>query len=241
MTESALERAKRKGQELAKDPSEKLPQGRRFVGEDPTTTAAPPNIDPTVLENASRAMEEARSSVRTSNVKESEVKEEAGKELELFPDMQHVRELLRLQDRRKELEASLAPMSLADLLINDEVNQDVPISKGLVIRFRSISGEEDFFVTSQVSKNLPKNASEQYAGNLMAFYYLVAGIVSINGRDLEPHYNPNKDVVDAEAFERKVKLFRKKPHALLLEFSTQYTWFTERVRDLWSMEEIKNS
>jgi hypothetical protein len=237
--ESALTRAKNRGKALEGT----MIAERTFMAPD-LSKPPTPTMDPAILESTSKALEEARKGMQQKVAEAPPEKEKVEKEEldeNVFPDVQRMRELIRLQNRRKEIETKLKPMSLSDLLINDEVSQEVVLGKGLTVVFRSISGEEDFYVTSMVGKKAPKNASDQYVSNLMAFYYLICGVVSINGRDLPPHYNPNKDTVDETAFEEKTKSFKRKPAALILELSSQYNWFTERVRDLWSLDEIKNS
>lgn len=154
-------------------------------------------------------------------------------------DFQEINESLKKlmgADRRKRIEARLAPMDLTDMITKKELQQEIPIVPGkLRIVLRTWSQQEYLWMLEYLWK-FPGSAN--FTNELLNTFKMVCALVSINGARIPDHRNDKK--ADEAKFKVKMDIVAGYPTALVADISLQVIWFNERVLSLYSEDELKN-
>ena len=159
---------------------------------------------------------------------------------QFFRDMreQTTRYDLSNTELRDVIEKRCKPLNVADLLMNGELRQDVPIVRNQFIpTYRTVSGAEDLEVKRLIYGVV---GSDQYVSDLISFYSLTCGLYAINGEPLPDHFNSKKEF-DKELFLKKFSKIRTFPLAMIGSLSVNYAWFEDRARGLfYDVDAVKN-
>lgn len=148
-----------------------------------------------------------------------------------------VKNQLANKQRKEAIEARCEPMDLMELLVNKECRQIVPIIPGKYYpTFRTMGGDEDLEVKRLVGN---ERGSTTFVLAKMTLMNLACGLYALNGKPLSSHLDKNGSF-DKELFEDKLKGIMKYPMQVLADLAVNYTWFDRRVRDLISVESIKD-
>lgn len=146
--------------------------------------------------------------------------------------------------RRKAIEDRCSDMSITDLLANPDqtIEQLVPMVPGkFEVLFKSVSGKEDLLIKSILAKeNQAKNQlSASYILGKMGLLNLACSIVRINERRFQDIRDSNGKPSD-ELLLSKFETVSNYPVDILADLSANYFWFTERVKQLTSVDNILN-
>lgn len=156
-----------------------------------------------------------------------------------------IRNLHNNRKRRKAIEARCSEMDIADLLINQYVEQTVPIiseeSRKFVVTFRSLSGHEDLLIKSLMAREAhhANQISSWYMIGKFSMLRLAAGLVKINGRTLQDIKGPDGKP-DEKLLLQKFQYIANFPNDILTDLDVNYIWFSERVKELSVADNIIN-
>jgi hypothetical protein len=188
------------------------------------------------LREFEKAKAEPDKSEKEENKKITKEIEEIEGEFDFDEFGNRVRNLLVNKDRRDIIESRCTPMKLEDLLLQQEVQQVVPIAPNrFEPTFRSISGAEDLFIKRSM---VGERGETRYVLDKFSLMNLCCGLYALNGKPMPSHLDANGDP-DEKLFEKKFKLILKYPISLLVDLSVNYGWFERRVRKLLVVDEIK--
>jgi hypothetical protein len=149
-------------------------------------------------------------------------------------------DLLKDPERRKRIEARLEPLDIAELIIQGEIRQWIPIIPGkFEVEFRSPSIDEDLCIKRLMFE---EKGGERYILDKYVLMNLAVGLVSINGQELPTHLD-NAGRFDEIKFLKKFDRVKRLPIQLIADLGIQYLWFDIRVRRLLTdqTEHLKNS
>jgi hypothetical protein len=143
--------------------------------------------------------------------------------------------------RRKDIEARLEKLDIADMITNREIKQRVPIiAHKFEITLRTFSQTENLYCLRHLS-DFP--GSQMYQEEMLNTFKLVCAVVAINDALLPEH---RKDVglktesVDPAKFNDKLQAIIAFPVQVVGDLSVQNIWFQRRVEKLFSWENLKN-
>jgi len=165
-------------------------------------------------------------------------------DLDLF--MQRMRQdLINNEDQRKIIAARVKPMNLGDGIATGEFTQFVPIKpKTLEVLYRTVSPMEVEHIRRIV---LEMELRDERLANMtvdrFSLMQMVASVVSINGKPLPTHLrNPGTIRVEflEDPFMKKYAIISNYPGPFIHTLSTHSYWFDIRVRELFTMAELKN-
>ena len=131
-------------------------------------------------------------------------------------------------------------MDIADILIHGEIRQVVEIVPNkLVVRLRSINGEEDLAVKHMMSD---ESGTDRYMLDKFSLMGLALGVVAINDTELPTHLNDKKRF-DKDLFKAKFEMLMRFSMTMLADLGLQYYWFERRVQALFADQTgaLKNS
>jgi hypothetical protein len=143
--------------------------------------------------------------------------------------------------RRKEIEARLQPLDIADLVTRREIQQEVAVIPNKLIYTLRTMNEQELLFCMQYVYEFPGSA--RYVEELLNMARLVCGFMALNGRMLPDHRKKAgtlDEEVDKDAFVRKLKLVTLYPTNLIADLGANYHWFVGRVNKLFSAETLKN-
>lgn len=146
--------------------------------------------------------------------------------------------------RRKAIEDRCSEMSITELLSNpnQSIEQLVPIVPGkFEVLFRSISGKEDLLIKSILSReNQNKNhLSASYVLGKMGLLNVACSVIRINETRF-PDIKDSNGKPSEELLLSKFEIVSNYPVDILADISANYFWFTERVKQLTSVDNILN-
>jgi hypothetical protein len=149
--------------------------------------------------------------------------------------------ILNNKKRRKDIEARCEEMNIEDLLLNDEVQQLVPIIPDKYsVRFRSMTPEESLFIKQYLAKDQSgQQNNDNYMLEKFSLCQLACSLVSINGKPLPDHRGKDGSP-DDDAFKIKLTMLMKKSGYLVADLAVNYMWFDLRVRRLLNPEKLGN-
>ena len=81
---------------------------------------------------------------------------------------------------------------------------------------------------------------DQYVYDMLSMSQLAAGLYAINNRPLPDHLDDKRNF-NRELFDKKFKIVKSYPLAMLASLSINFTWFDQRTRKLFvDIEPLKN-
>jgi hypothetical protein len=206
-----------------------------------------PAVRPETVEQL-KAMEQAQAQIAEegkAQLDEAAVKKAAEEEQEkLFESFDfgaqgEAERILNNKKRRAAIEGRCADMSLADLIMRDEVKQLVPIvPKEFEVLYRSATPEESLFVKAIIAKE--NSPSDSYSLEKYSLCMLACSLISINGKELPEHRKSDGTGPDAALFEAKLKRVTKMSAYVVADLGINYSWFDMRVRRLLNPERLGN-
>jgi hypothetical protein len=145
---------------------------------------------------------------------------------------------------RKKIEKGLTSLSVEDLIMHGEVQQDVilirnkqkPSRPRLWVTFRSISGQEDLEIKKRFYE---EEGPDRFVLDRYSLMNLCSGILSVNGVPLPNHLDSKGDF-DEDSFQIKYRKVSRMAQQLLSFLVVNYIWFDERVRKTLVTEELGN-
>lgn len=142
--------------------------------------------------------------------------------------------------RRKKIESKLTAMNAEDLIIHGEIRQEVPISAGLRVTFRTTSGlEHDGMLDELGNVAANTSGSELFLRERLANYNLTLSVYQIGDRVLPSHLEKDGEF-SIEGFRKKFKEIMRKPLLLIADMRVNCYWFDERVRRVMVADELGN-
>jgi len=151
-------------------------------------------------------------------------------------------DILNNPDQRKIIEARLKPLDLAEMVMHNRVEQEIPIRPGVFwFSFQSLTGDDDLALKRLIMEESKKiEVTERYLLDKYAFMTVTAGLVSVCGRPV-PHSHLNVEgEFDDVGFWKKFVWVMKRPLHMLASFGVNHTWFEMRCRRLYVAENVKN-
>jgi hypothetical protein len=137
---------------------------------------------------------------------------------------------------RKVTEEKLEPMSIQDLILKGEIRQKVPIIPGVFeATFRTPSVEEDLEVKRTM---YGERGADRYVFDLFSVRNLTIGLHAIGGRILPSHMK--EEAFDEELFKKKLALIQRWPVHMVRYLVLHYSWFDERVNNLFTSGDLGN-
>ncbi len=142
-------------------------------------------------------------------------------------------------DRRKQIEDSLTPLSISSVLVSQDARQAVPVVKGAKVEFRTLNGHETDFIEEYIWR--------RYQGNLTRLMYdvaksLCALTLSVTkvGETRLPESRNKHGEIDEEKFEAKWRALMRYPGFLLEAMDINRVWFSERCAQMLSVDAVGN-
>jgi len=142
--------------------------------------------------------------------------------------------------RRAAIEAGLKPISISDILINQDARQSVPITKDLAIVYRSLNGHEAEFIESFIWDRFGGDLGPQLYNLIRSLGAMVLSVTRIAKTSLPEHRNSETGEVDKEKFAEKWRVVLRWPGFILEAVDINRTWFEERCAKLLSVEAVGN-
>ncbi len=157
-----------------------------------------------------------------------------------------IQDMLNHPEQRKIVEDRLKELEIDDLIMKNRVSQDVPIipvtakSRGFVIRYTSMSGEEELALKRLVMEEASSvEVTERYLLDKFSFMSLTCGLTAINGNAAPTHLDQNGNF-DEKLFWKKFEWVMKRPVHMLSSIGVHHTYFEMRVRRLFVAEKLGN-
>lgn len=135
------------------------------------------------------------------------------------------------------------PLDIGDIISKNVAEQWVPINSKLRVRFRQPSPWEEHEIRRLISEMVEKGLVEEgLSAEVYGLMTTVAALKQINDNLLPSQIKGRgaNQSFDAEAFLRKYETIRRMPTALIHSLTTHAWWFDQRVRKLFTMDNLKN-
>lgn len=217
-----------------------------------TESAADKQVEEDATKSASGAaarLGNAPGDTRTSPATAEDVEALAKKNLDdfdfdVFRQMMQ-RDLINNEEQRKIVEERCAKLNIEDAIINDYLEQRVPIIPGkFEPTFRTISAEEELALKRLLMLEAQKlKIQEHYLLDKYAVMTVVAGTVAINNMRLPEHTVVGANgipVFDDERFWQKFNALARKPIFMMASLGVHFFWFDIRCRRLVVTEKVGN-
>ena len=153
-------------------------------------------------------------------------------------------DVINNERERKEIEKRVEPIDLGQGLVTGEWTQTVPIKEGvLTVKFRTLSAQENEAFRALIFR---WNAEDPQAINLSSERFglmqTVAAIVSISGNAFPSHMRREgaRLVFDEEIFLTKYYQVSSYAAPLIHALGTHAFWFDQRVRKMFTSDNLKN-
>lgn len=141
--------------------------------------------------------------------------------------------------RKKDLESKLPAIDLADLLLNQDARQTVPLGRGMSVTFRSLNGHENMFTASHVWAMFRGNLTTEMHELAKGLVGLTLAVVQVGDHVLTEH-RTDAGKVNPAAFQTKWEEMLRYPSFLLEAMDLNRVWFVERCSNALSMDEVGN-
>lgn len=198
----------------------------------------------TVSDETLELMKKAKEETEKSNLeKELDKAEEeiAKKNMPFdFDAIGMYRDDLMSDERRKAIEEGLEEMEIGDLVVKREIQQTIKVVKGLSITVRTFNQAENLFCL-RLLYEYP--GSPGYQEEVLSTFKMVCSLLAINGAPLPDHReNVGKmdEEVNKDLFLKKMQLIASYPVHLIADMGIQVNWLSDRVKQLFSVENLKN-
>lgn len=142
--------------------------------------------------------------------------------------------------RRRKIESKLDKMNAEDLVSLGEIRQEVPISAGVKVVFRTTSGiEHDGMLDELGHVAATTSGSELFLRERLANYNLTLSLHQIGSTKLTSHLDKDGEF-SVEGFRKKFNEVMRRPLLLIADMRVNCYWFDERVRSIMVAEELGN-
>jgi hypothetical protein len=132
-------------------------------------------------------------------------------------------DIINNDEERKAVEKRVKDFDFDACILNNEFIQDVEITKGLTVTFRSVSPMEGQSIKVVLREHIAKYPRiADLEPELYNFMYMVAAVAAVNGRREESHLVGNSfaSTFDEALFMKRYEAFRRRPtpliHALIV-------------------------
>jgi len=142
-------------------------------------------------------------------------------------------------DRRVALEKDLPPLSISDILINQDARQAVPLTKGLHITYRSLNGHETDYIEKFIWERFQGDLTQQIYAMTRSLAALTLSVVSV-GKQKMPECRTEGGSVDDKLFETKWRALLRWPGFVLEAADINRVWFEERCAQLLDVGAVGN-
>jgi hypothetical protein len=210
-----------------------------------TVMNAPPQSIPKTDVEAEQQVQESSAGAPMTDKEREDIK----RALEKMDDFdfeslrkQMNQDILNNPEQRKIIESRLQPIDLAEMVMHNRVEQEIPVRPGVFwFSFQSLTGDDDLALKRLIMEESNKiEVTQRYLLDKYAFMTVTAGLLSICGRPV-PHSHLNSDgEFDDVGFWKKFIWVMKRPLHMLASFGVNHTWFEMRCRKLYVAENIKN-
>jgi len=155
------------------------------------------------------------------------------------------RDLINNEEQRQIIESRCEKLNIEDAIINDYLEQRVPIIPGkFEPTFRTISAEEELALKRLLMLEAQKlKIQEHYLLDKYAVMTVVAGTVAINNMRLPEHTIVGANgipVFDDDRFWQKFNALARKPIFMMASLGVHFFWFDIRCRKLVVTEKVGN-
>jgi hypothetical protein len=141
--------------------------------------------------------------------------------------------------RRKALEKDLEPLSISDILINQDARQRVPITEGLFVTFRSLNGHETDFIEKFIWERFQGDLTQQMYAMTRSLVAMTLAIIQV-GKQKMPECRSDSGSVDDKLFVTKRKAVLRWPGFVLEAADINRVWFEERCSKLLDVRAVGN-
>jgi hypothetical protein len=146
---------------------------------------------------------------------------------------------LYTNDRRKALEKGLAQLSISDILINQDARQQVPLTEGLFVTYRSLNGHETDYIEKFIWERFQGDLTQQMYAMTRSLVAMTLAIVAI-GKQKMPECRTDTGDIDDKLFATKWKAVLKWPGFILEAADINRVWFEERCSKLLDVRAVGN-
>ncbi len=148
-------------------------------------------------------------------------------------------DIINNDKEREAVKLRVKEIDLAEGLASGEFFQDVPIATGFTVRFRTVSPMENQSIRLLLFAWVDKDARmENISGELYSLMLAVASVVRINTKEYPSHVVNN--AFDEEVFKSKFDQMCRFAMPMIHAIGTHGAWFDQRVRALFTSENLKN-
>ena len=174
---------------------------------------------------------------------DSEVQDQLGLSTEDLASLQRemIRDILRNPKQKEIVEARCKPLNIEELILRNKVTQRVPIiPQKFEPTFESMEGTVELALKRMLYKESEAIAvTEAYLLQKYALMTTAAGLVAINGAPTPSMYN-DTGVFDEKLYWEKFNWVARRSIHMLASLGIHYSWFEERVRLLFKVDEGKD-
>ena len=142
-------------------------------------------------------------------------------------------------ERRVELEKSLTKLSISDILINQDARQQVPITEGLYITYRSLNGHETDYIEKFIWERFQGDLTQQMYAMTRSLVAMTLAIIAI-GKQKMPECRTDGGDIDDKLFATKWKAVLRWPGFILEAADINRVWFEERCSKLLDVRAVGN-
>lgn len=155
-------------------------------------------------------------------------------------------DILRSEAERAAVAKRVKPIDLLDGISTGVFKQVVPIIPGtLTVEYQTISGEDNQALRLLLFKWIDENKHlDSISMDVLSLMQLTASIVHINGKPLIGYHkmgSGNFPMFDEDAFKIRYQQVRRYPAIMLHSMGVHGMWFDQRVRECFTMDNIKKS
>lgn len=152
-------------------------------------------------------------------------------------------DILNNDEERLAVEKRVKDIDLDMALLNNEFTQEVPITKGLSVTFRSVTPMEIQSLRVVVREYIAKHPRlANLEEEIYNFMYTVAAVVSVNKVSEASHLVGSNYSIefDEAAFMKRYESYRRRPAPLIHALIVHAAWFDQRVRKCFQWGALKN-
>lgn len=152
-----------------------------------------------------------------------------------------IKDILKNPKQKEIVEARCKELDINELIMQNVVTQRVPIIPGkFEPTFESMRGDVELVMKRllvQESKSV--SVTENYLLDKYAVMTTTSGVIAINGNPIPSMYDANGDF-NEDMFWKKFNWMLKRPIHMLASLGIHYSWFEQRVRKLFKVDEGKD-
>ena len=153
-------------------------------------------------------------------------------------------DIINNDKEREAVKARVKPIDLTEGLATGAFIQDVQINNGLTIRYRTVSPAENQSIRLLLFQWIDKDPRrEALSAELYGLMLSVASIIRINTQELPDHLEgvgAYEKTFNEDVFTKKFALISGYPMPLVHALGVHGAWFDQRVRELFTSDNLKN-